>query len=79
METSSTLNKQGGYSCDTGGKKTSSELNAKQLWEHYIMQAMLQQYTQAYHDQGNLTKDGANQAMDTFHRLDNRRWADYKV
>jgi hypothetical protein len=33
----------------------------------------------AYHDQGNPTKDGADQAMDFFHGLDNGRYADFKV
>jgi hypothetical protein len=34
---------------------------------------------QAYHDQGNLKKDGIDQAMDFFHGLDNGRYADFKV
>jgi hypothetical protein len=33
----------------------------------------------AYHDQGNPTKDDADQAMDFFHGLDNGRYADFKV
>jgi hypothetical protein len=33
----------------------------------------------AYHDQGNPTKDGADQAMDFFHGLDNGRYADFKI
>jgi hypothetical protein len=33
----------------------------------------------AYHDQGNPIKDGADQAMDFFHGLDNGRYADFKV
>jgi hypothetical protein len=33
----------------------------------------------AYHDQGNPTKDGVDQAMDFFHGLDNGRYANFKV
>jgi hypothetical protein len=33
----------------------------------------------AYHDQGNPTKDDADQAMDFFHGLGNGRYADFKV
>jgi len=33
----------------------------------------------AYHDHGNPTKDGAEQAMDFFDGLDNGRYADFKV
>jgi hypothetical protein len=33
----------------------------------------------AYHDHGNPTKDGAEQVMDFFDRLDNGRYADFKV
>jgi hypothetical protein len=33
----------------------------------------------AYHDHGNPPKDGAEQAMDFFDRLDNGRYADFKV
>jgi hypothetical protein len=33
----------------------------------------------AYHDQGNLTKNADDQAMDFFHGLDNGRCTDFKV
>jgi len=33
----------------------------------------------AYHDHGNPTKDGAEQAMDFFDGLDNGRYARFKV